>query len=358
MEGSSAVRPPAKLFRVRYLALAGWLAAACAATVREPPASAEPLRHRGAAAAGSASAVGHDLRKTIAADSAERVARLWEVAAGGSGRAVAVNRGAKLVAYSSGSTVRLHELGSGALLWELSLGSEILRGGLGFRNGKLYVACVSKVAAIDSRTRKPTAGLDVASAPMTAVAFQGEWLAAGHTDGVVRIYSLVGGETREIPVPGPPIDVKSLALTPDGRRVAVAWVQGSIWWWNVAEPGSPTPLVRYLHESDALAFSNDGQLLAEEGEEQQTTLWSFGDRPTKLMALRQGAWVKRILMTRDRKWLVRAGSDGLELAEIAGPRRIELDARAPVEDAAFDEETSLIAAADRAGRLILYGVKG
>ena len=46
----------------------------------------------------------------------------------------------------------------------------------------------------------------------------------------------IGADVVEIPVPGPPIDVKSLALSPDGSIIAVAWIQGSIWWWRTAEP--------------------------------------------------------------------------------------------------------------------------
>ena len=45
------------------------------------------------------------------------------------------------------------------------------------------------------------------------------------------------------------------------------------------------------------------------------------DKP-ELFSPVNGTWVKRILFTRDDRWLVRGGSDGLEIAEISGPRRV------------------------------------
>jgi WD40 repeat protein len=184
-------------------------------------------------------------------------------------------------------------------------------------------------------------------------------LVAGHRDGAIRIYSLDAAATPpiEIRVPGPPIDVKSLALTRDGARLAVAWVQGSIWWWDVSKPSESHDLVRHESESDALAFSDDGALLAEEGAQNETTLWSLSPSATEKAKVHNGNWVKRIAFTRDGKWLVRGGSDGLELAEIGGPKRVALDTRSPVEDLALDELGSTLAAVDRDGRLTVWAVR-
>ncbi len=151
--------------------------------------------------------------------------------------------------------------------------------------------------------------------------------------------------------------MKSLALTKDGKRLAVAWVQGSIWWWDVVDPATPHTLVRHERESDALAFSGDGALFAEEGTELFTTVWSFAATPVARGALKNGAWIKRLLFTRDASWLVRGGSDGLELAEIDGPRRVALDTRDAVEDAAFDEQGASLGAIDRSGRLTYWSVR-
>jgi hypothetical protein len=230
----------------------------------------------------------------------------------------------------------------------------VLRGGIGYAGQRLVVVCEAALEVYDGAKLARLPAPKLAPAAATAVAIAGGRVAVGHRDGVVRIYSLEGAPAIEIAVPGPPIDVKSLDVTRDGSRVAVAWVQGSIWWWHTARATEPHDLVRHESESDALAFSDDGALLAEEGRQNFTTVYAFGDKPAAKASLRNGAWVKRLRFTRDGKWLVRGGSDGLELAEIAGPRRVALDTRGAVEDVALDEHASTLAAADRDGRLTVW----
>src|SRR5690606_11362290 len=97
---------------------------------------------------------------------------------------------------------------------------------------------------------------------------------------------------------------------------------------------------------------------AEEGRAGFTTVWKFEAKQgaQKFAALKNGDWIKRLLFTKDSRWLVRGGSDGLELAEVSGPRRHVLDAAGRVEDVAMDELGSIIASGDRVGRLMVFGV--
>jgi WD40 repeat protein len=279
------------------------------------------------------------------------VAKVWEAAAGGFGRAVAVSRALGRVAYSNGPEVLVFGLKRGQRRPAVrGACAKVVRGGLAYAGDQLIVVCedaAQTVAASDPTPRD----LPIAASPVTAAALANNHLVVGHHDGVVRIYPVQGGAPTEIPVPGPPIDVKSLALSPDGRRVAVAWTQGSIWWWDVSRPTVPHRLVRHPSESDTVAFSADGKLFAEEGANNTTSIWSFSGDPTLKRKIRNGAWLKRIHFTRDAKWLVRGGSDGLELAQIDGPRRVVLDSRGAVEDVGLDEHGATIAAADRDGRL-------
>jgi hypothetical protein len=330
------------------LALLASIAWACSASV---PASAEP-RARPRAKPGANPAVA--ALAPIGAHNAERVKLLWEADAGGSGRAVAVHRALARVAVAAGSALTIYDLRSGKRLNALPACRDVVRGGVAFHGQRLVVVCESGFELYDGAKLARLPAPKLAPAAATAVAIVGGRVAIGHRDGVVRVYSLEGAPTLEIAVPGPPIDVKSLDLTRDGSRLAVAWIQGSIWWWHTARAAEPHDLIRHDSESDALAFSDDGALLAEEGRQNFTTVHGFGDKPVEKASLRNGAWVKRIRFTRDGKWLVRGGSDGLELAELAGPRRIALDTRGAVEDVAFDENAAALAAADRDGRLTVW----
>ena len=329
------------------LVLAGALGA-CAgqsAAVAEP---ATPATRPGVAFASGRS----DPLAAVGDSNAERVKKRWEAAAGGRGRAVAIERRRGRVAYSNGNEVLVYALSTGKRLPAI-VGAchDVIRGGLAYAGQHLVIVCENGARIVRNASASE---LSIAPSKVTAAAFTEDRMALGHHDGVVRIYPFSGGEPIEIPVPGPPIDVKSLALAPDGARVAVAWIQGSIWWWEVEQPDAPHKLVRHESESDALAFSGDGTLLAEEGESLTTTVWSFAGEPRETDKVKNGAWVKRIHFTRDSKWLVRGGSDGLELAEIAGPRRVALGTRGAVEDVALDDEGHTIAAVDRDGRLTVW----
>jgi WD40 repeat protein len=324
----------------------GWASCASVPAAAGPRPKPGPKRPAGAVPAAAPAAIG--------ANNAERVKLVWEADAGGAGRAVAVHRALSRVIVAAGSAVGIYDLRTAKRTSSLPACREVLRGGISFSANKLVVVCESGLELYDAAKLTRLTGPKVASAPATAVAIVGSRVAVGHRDGVVRVYSLEGLPAIEIAVPGPPIDAKSLDVTRDGGKIAVAWVQGSIWWWNTGQPGEPHDLVRRDNESDSLAFSHDGTLLAEEGRNNFTTLWSFGEKPVEKATLRNGAWVKRLRFTRDGKWLVRGGSDGLELAEVIGPRRIALDSRGAVEDVAFDENAATLAAADRDGRLTVW----
>ena len=332
---------------VGIVACAGRASSPASAAPAQPPAALLPTRVLARA----------QTPAPVGATNAARVKKRWEAAAGGFGRAVAVSQQRRQVAYSNGEEVLLYDLRQGQRQRAVSEAcKQVVRGGLAYAGHRLLIVCEG-AAQVVSGPGAPARELPIAASPVTAVSFSGEWIAIGHHDGVVRVYSATGGDPVEVPVPGPPIDVKSLALSPDGRRVAVAWVQGSIWWWDLAAPSDPHPLVRHPSESDAIAFSASGDFLAEEGATKTTTVWSFAGAPREAHKIQNGAWVKSLHFTRDGKWLVRGGSDGLELAEIAGPQRVALDTRGAVEDVALDEDGATIAAVDRDGRLTVWAAR-
>lgn len=291
----------------------------------------------------------------IGARTAETVKLRWEAVPGGFARAVAVSSGLGRVVYSSDTGTFVFDLRTGKPTGKLDTCEDVVRGSLVFHAGKLLVVCRSGVELHSVSELKKLGELETDPAPITAATFSGSRLALAHRDGVVRVHDLANSQLVEIVVPGPPIDVKSLALDSERERLAVAWVQGSIWWWKLSAPTVFHKLVRNENESDSLAFAPDGTL-AEEGRSGLTTLWRLdaeGDAEQR-SEIGNGAWVKQFLFTRDSSWLVRGGSDGVDLAEVNGSRRLVLDTAGQVEDIAMDESGALIASGDRAGRLMLF----
>lgn len=321
---------------------------ACAANTTTP-ARAQPRPAVRGAPRGIAAAA-----RAIDSSNVERVRLRWEVLVGEPGRAVAVSRGLGRVAFGSEKGVRLYDTSKGKGAARPGACTDVIRGGLFFHKSQLIVVCANAVAIYDAVTKKTTS-LAVDESNITAASSVGDKLALGHHDGVLRIYDLTGARTLEIPVPGPPIDVKSMALSPDAKMLAVAWIQGSIWWWRLDQPGEFQRLVRHERESDAVAFSADGRLFAEEGKSNFTTVWAVADPAKSIGEIRNGAWVKQIHFLAGAQWMARGGSDGLELAEVEGPKRIELDTQGKVEDVGLDEQGSTLAAVDRMGRLTFWG---
>jgi len=343
---------------VRFAALAllsVTLLAACAAGSVSPATAAAKGKTKTQASSKKPTRVPQ--ASALGAGNVDRLKKAWEVAAGGYGRAVAVSSRLGRIAFANKEGVEIFALGNGKSLAKFQPCRDVVRGGLGFHAGNLVVVCEKAVVVLEAQKLGPRPDPGVHASRITAASLVGARLALGHHDGVIRVYGLDGSPTVEVRVPGPPIDVKSLTLSRDGSRLGVAWVQGSVWWWDLAKPAEFHDLVRNDKESDALAFSEDGSLLAEEGAANTTTLWELAPAHVAKAKLKNGNWVKRILFTRDGKWLVRGGSDGLELAELAGPRRIALDTQAAVEDVAFDEGGTSVAAVDREGRLTFWTLR-
>ncbi len=288
----------------------------------------------------------------------ERIKLSWQVEIGGRGVAVGVARhSGKVAAAAEGGPVKLYDFWSGKSAGVSASCTEVLRSSLYLARDKLVVVCANKLEIYQLRGMKELPAPTLAASRATASTLAWPWLAVGHHDGVLRIYNLVDQSVREIAVPGPPIDVKSLALSRDGSTLAVAWVQGSIWWWKVPQAGAeaqePQRLERYENESDALAFDTTGKWLAEEGEKGHTGIWAFDGTPTKRYQRKNGAWVKRMWFTQDGSWLVRGGSHGVDLVEVAGEDSTSLSSGL-VEDLALDGDYTSLAAVDRDGRLSLW----
>lgn len=291
----------------------------------------------------------------IGARTAESVKLRWEAVPGGFARGVAINGALGRVVYNSDTGTSVFDARTGKVVGQLDTCADVLRGGLFFRAGKLLVVCRAAVELHSPTELKKLADLEINAAAITAATLVGARLALAHRDGVVRVHDLANSTMLEIVVPGPPIDVKSLALDATTERLAVAWVQGSIWWWKLSEPTAFHKLVRRENESDSIAFAPDGTFV-EEGRQGFTTLWRLGaeGNAEQRGEIENGAWVKRFYFTPDSSWLVRGGSDGLDLAEVNGSRRLVLDTAGQVEDVAMDESGTLIASGDRAGRLMLF----
>ncbi|MFJ9866646.1 hypothetical protein [Streptomyces sp. NPDC101165] len=86
---------------------------------------------------------------------------------------------------------------------------------------------------------------------------------------------------RRIAVPEQRTKALSLAISPDGRKLALGRVDGTIQLWDIAHRSAPRPLRTlsgHTGNVDSLAFASSGRLLASAGADGKVRLWDMTDQ--------------------------------------------------------------------------------
>jgi WD40 repeat protein/serine/threonine protein kinase len=111
-----------------------------------------------------------------------------------------------------------------------------------------------------------------------AIARDGTLLAAGDDEGVVRLYSLPGGELRHAFCVGEK-STRTLAFSPDGLTLACGGEDGVVTLWHVAARRELFALPGIRAQVNSIAFSPDGQSLAAASHDGAVTLWRGEHQP-------------------------------------------------------------------------------
>ncbi|GAA5171406.1 hypothetical protein GCM10023321_69930 [Pseudonocardia eucalypti] len=105
----------------------------------------------------------------------------------------------------------------------------------------------------------------------------------GATEATIRLWDLTGPEPRPI---GPDLDpryddVLALAFTPDGRTLVSGTADGTVSFWDLADPAAPRaqhrPLAIGRKPVQAIAISPDGRTMAAGQGDATVTLWRIGN---------------------------------------------------------------------------------
>ena len=183
----------------------------------------------------------------------------------------------------------------------------------------------TQASGIASTTMMPTIVSSIAISP------GGKLLAAGGVDGSVTLLRLTGpGESASaayfIADEKIGAEVFQVSFSPDSRTLAVA-VQGTVYFWNVANPAHPVPyrhpIVTGTDQDHAAVFAPKGHLLAVAGWDGTIRLWNVANPAHPVLAGQHaGAGsTDTLAFSTDGKTLA-SGYGNIHLWNVADPARI------------------------------------
>jgi WD40 repeat protein/transcriptional regulator with XRE-family HTH domain len=154
--------------------------------------------------------------------------------------------------------------------------------------------------------------------------------------------------------------IRSLAFSPDSRKLAIGSLDGMIQLWDVA---SGTLLWSSWHSNNVtrLTFSPDGKVLASAGNDSSARLWD-SQHGTLLQALPHPGPVFAVTWSPDGRWLASGDSEGaVRLWEVQGPNPAAvvqsfLGHTNWVRALCFSPDSRLLASGSYDGKVILWDI--
>jgi hypothetical protein len=231
--------------------------------------------------------------QTLASGSADRSVKLWDVATGqvkltlqdqqDELQAVAFSPDGRLVAGGAfDAALKIWGTQSGELKHSLQRQRLVITALAFSPDGQTLVSCSRDQTIVwwDVRTGQPLREIQWVSRWMSLVTFSpdGRWLLVGDDYGAVMVFEAQSGQIKQSFVRHelvePPTDrIRTLALSPDGQRVAFGFLGSYIEIWDLAKKQVLQKLRGSSGVINTLSFSPDGRRLLSGNHNGTFNLW-------------------------------------------------------------------------------------
>ena len=196
------------------------------------------------------------------------------------------------------------------------------------------------------RDRRPT-WLEAHRAAVNVVRFVSDQMVVSAGDDFdLLLWDLKTNSSRRLS--GHKGKIMSLAISPDGKRIASASWDGSIGLWRVDGLGQPVFLQGHAAGVNDVVFSADGSLLYSASADGTLRVWDTETGSIKRQLLKNGFGINTLVLNADAGWLAYGGVDG-------ATKVVDVESAQVLADFTLDRRPILAMAADRDFRHLAIG---
>ncbi len=304
--------------------------------------------------------------KYVISGSEDNVVRLWEITTRKEITRMTNGSGGHLVAFSpDGKYAVLQSDDKVAYVQQITTGREIARMALdsvmtsaAFSADDRYVTLgsVATTQVWELATAKEVSRISEGTNSL-AISPDGKYVALGNLDGTIYVWE-VSTATKVISMVHESIVgygiVTSVAFSPDGRYIASGSYDGTARVWEIA---SGKEVARMTHDSvvTSVAFSPDGRYVASGSEDSTARLWEVATGK-EVARMTHDGWVKGVAFTPDGRYVVSGGNDStIRVWEVAGEKEMaRMTQGSDVRSVAFSPDGRYMAAGSWEGPLHVW----